>query len=173
VGRPRLVRDNVRRTSCISRWPHFAWAGLLVLLSACATPRNPTVTPQVVRVVAVSFRGLDLDVELRVDNPNTYALAVQEVTGLLFLGDGQRLGRSSSKPQHSIPPRGSSIVQSRLHVDWENLSALTPFMAAEAVPYTFRGNVALGNETFNITLPFTLEGQLTRAQLLQAGLRGL
>ena len=119
------------------------------------------------------MRGLDLDVELRVDNPNTYALAVQEVTGILFLGNGQRLGRSSSKPQLSIPARGSSTVQSRLHVAWENMSALTPFMAAEAVPYTFRGDVALGSEAFNLTVPFTLEGQLTRAQLLQAGLRGL
>ena len=169
MGRPRSGPDKARRLA----WRRLACAGLLAVLSACATPRSPTVTPQVVRVATVSLRGLDLDVELRVDNPNTYALAVEEVNGTLFLGNGQRLGRSSSKPQHSIPASGSSTLQSRLHVDWENMSALMPFMSAEAVPYQFRGDVALGNDSFHLTLPFTLDGQLTRAQLLQAGLRGL
>ncbi len=121
----------------------------------------------------MSFRGLDLDVEVNVDNPNAFPLFADSVSGTLFVAQGQRLGHGASSPTHSIPANGSSLVQTRLHVDWDALSALAPFMTAESVPYVFRGDVAIGSESFHVTLPFTLSGELTRSQLLQAGLRGL
>jgi hypothetical protein len=42
----------------------------------------------------------------------------------------------------------------------------------ERVPYEFRGDVTLGGQSLNVTLPFSIAGQLTRAELIQAGLRG-
>jgi len=41
------------------------------------------------------------------------------------------------------------------------------------VPYAFRGVAAIGGESLSIDVPFTIKGELTREQVLQAGLRGL
>ena len=146
---------------------------LVVSLGACSRPQPPTLTPQVARVVAVSPTGLDLDVEVKVDNPNSIPLTAEKVSGTLFVAEGQKLAYGSATPSHSIPARGSSVVQSRLHVAWDDLTSLAPFLARESLPYVFKGDVTMGSESFNITLPFTLSGHLTRTQLLQAGLRGL
>ena len=145
---------------------------LVIALGACSKPRPPTLTPQVARVVAVNAAGLDLDVQLKVDNPNSIPLTAQAVSGTLFVAENQKLAHGSSRPAHSIPARGSSLVQSRLHVAWEDVTSLAPFLAQESLPYVFKGDVTVGSESFNVTLPFTLSGHLTRTQLLQAGLRG-
>lgn len=139
----------------------------------CARPSSPTLTPKVARVAGVSAQGLDLDIELQVDNPNTFALHANEVTGTVYVGDGKRLARGSSRPGQSIPARGTAIVPSRVHVEWEDATAIAPLLLHERVPYQLRGDVALGSDNFNITLPFNLSGELSRAQLLEAGLRGL
>lgn len=149
------------------------WMILVVALGACSRPRPPTLTPQVTRVVAVSATGIDLEVEVRVDNPNSIPLMAEAVRGTLFVAEGQKLAHGSARPAHSIPARGSSVVQSRLHAAWEDLMSLTPFLAQESLPYVLKGDVTMGGESFNITLPFSISGHLTRTQLLQAGLRGL
>jgi LEA14-like dessication related protein len=153
------------------------WAALffsaVIAGAACSTPQPPTVTPHLARIAAVSLEGLDLDVEVQVYNPNTFPLAAEAVSGTLFIGGGQKLGHGSSRPSHDIPASGSSMVQSRVHVDWDDLSALAPFMTADTLPYDFRGDVTLGGKSIHVTVPFTLSGHLTRTQLLQAGLRGL
>lgn len=145
---------------------------LLIGQWSCAKPQAPTLTPEVARVAAVDMRGLDLDVQVRVHNPNSFPLAAHAVTGTVFVGSEQELGRGSATPNGSIPANGSSVVQTRVRVGWQNLTALTPFMAYESLPYTFRGEVALGNDTFNVSVPFTLQGTLSRAELLRAGMRG-
>ena len=64
-------------------------------------------------------------------------------------------------------------MASRLHVDWADVTALLPLLQQERTSYELRGEVTLGGESLNVTLPFSLKGELTRAELLQAGLRGL
>lgn len=146
---------------------------LVIALGACSRPQSPTLTPQVARVVAVSAAGLELDVQVKVDNPNSIPLTAEAVSGTLFLAEGRKLAHGSSRPERSIPARGSTLVQSRLHVAWEDVRSLAPFLAQESLPYVFKGDVTVGSDSFNVTLPFTLSGQLSRTQLLQAGLRGL
>lgn len=163
------------RRSIAERW-RGALLAIGIVLGAgelgCAKPQPPTLTPEVARVAAVDMRGLDLDVQVRVHNPNSFPLAAHAVSGTVFVGRDQELGRGSATPNGSIPANGSSVVQTRVRVGWQNLTALAPFMAYESLPYTFRGDVKLGNDTFNVSLPFTLQGTLSRAELLRAGMRG-
>lgn len=150
--------------------------GAVLLISsslACSRPKPPTLTPEVARVVAVTPRGLDLDVEVRVDNPNPFPLIAERVKGTVYVDGDHKLADGAATPGSSIPSRGSARVPSRVHLAWENLSGLGPLLLRETVPYTFRGEVTLGGEDLNITLPFSLAGQLSRSQLLAAGLRGL
>jgi LEA14-like dessication related protein len=146
---------------------------VLCALTACARPKPPTVTPTVARVVAVSNRGVDLEVTLAVHNPNGFALSARAVAGTLFLDGQTKLGTGQATPQESIPARGSAEVRSQVQVAWESLPSLQKFLGREQVPYDFKGSVTLGGEALDITLPFELKGTLTRDQLLQAGLRGL
>jgi LEA14-like dessication related protein len=146
---------------------------VLGALSSCNRPQSPSVTPYVVRVASVGGAGLDLDVQLQVLNPNSFPLYAETVEGTLYGALGQKLGVGRSAPSEPIPAEGTSLVASTIHVNWENLAVLAPLLTSERIPYEFRGDVALGGASFHVTLPFTLTGELSRTQLLQAGLRGL
>lgn len=154
-----------------------SWLLTLVLATAlasgCAKPQPPSVVPHVVRVSAVSAGGLDFDVQLQVHNPNSFPLSAQTVTGTLYGARQQRLGQGTSHPREAIPAGSTRLVASQLHIGWENVAVLAPLLASERIPYEFRGDVTLGGESLNVTLPFTLAGELTRAQLIEAGRRGL
>jgi LEA14-like dessication related protein len=149
-------------------------AGALALgVASCATPQPPTVTPQVARVVEVNQTGVELQVTLAVQNPNAFDLSAHEVNGTLFVEGGQKLGTGKSNPQQSIPAQGTANVESRVKIAWDDVPGLQKFLLRAEVPYQFKGNVTLGGETLQLTLPFEMKGTLTREQLLQAGLRGL
>ena len=154
-------------------WTLFA---ALALASACAKPKPPTITPKSAQVLTVGSTGLTLAVVFDVVNPNRFPLVVHAVDGRFSLGAGAgvELGKAHAEPASSIPAGGTSTVTSQIAIAWTNLGALTPFMLSPAaVPYRFDGDAALGGENLNLSLPFTLSGELTRAQLLNAGLSGL
>ena len=107
-------------------------------------------------------------------NPNSFPLLVRSATGTLEVGSGLQIGNGRATLTGSVPAKGSSIVATDLGVNWTNLPALAPLaLTAAAVPYAFRGSANVGGERLNADVPFTLTGELTRAQLVQAGLRGL
>lgn len=151
----------------------LATALLVCALLGCAKPQPPAVTPEVARVVRVTGQGVELQVTLRVKNPNAFALDAQEVDGTLFVEGGRKLGTGRAQPHHSIPAQGTAAVQSQVQVAWDDVASLQPFLSREHLPYTFKGHVTLGGDTLHVTLPFEMQGTLTREQLLQAGLRGL
>ena len=163
--------------------PHFRthswfWVVFIALTLAlgCAKPKPPTITPKSAQVLAVSATGVTLAVAFDVANPNRFPLIVHAVDGrfLLGAGAGVELGKAHAEPASSIPAEGSSTVTSEIAVGWTNLAALTPFMLSPAaVPYRFDGNATLGGDSLNLNLPFVLSGELTRAQLISAGLSGL
>lgn len=147
---------------------------------ACAKPKPPTITPRSVQLSSVGANGVRLSVTLDVTNPNRFPLIARSVDGRFFLGGGSagasgvEFGNAHAEPASSIPAQGVGSVTSDLAVSWNNLSALAPFLLSPSpVPYRFEGNATLGGESLNISLPFTLSGELTRAQLLSAGLSGL
>jgi LEA14-like dessication related protein len=166
------------RTRGLLPQPGVRWLAVAALViaawsSACAKPQPPSVVPHVVRVAGVTLGGLELDVELQVHNPNSFPLAAEAVRGTLYGAQNQKLGQGSSQSRATIPAGATSLVQSRVRIGWESLTAIAPLLAAERIPYVFRGDVTVGGKTLNLTLPFTLQGELTRAELLDAGWRGL
>jgi LEA14-like dessication related protein len=149
------------------------WLALVLFLLACATPEPPRVSPRVVQVAAVSPGGIDLDVQLGVHNPNSFSIAAKAVSGTLYVGRTQRLGHGEAQLEQPIGARSDAIVSTRVHIAWADVAALLPLLDDDRVPYDFRGDVTLGGESLNLTLPFSLGGELTRAELIQASLRGL
>jgi LEA14-like dessication related protein len=154
------------------QWARRASLLLVLCAVACNKPQPPTVMPHMVRVVGVNSGGLDLDVQLSVHNPNSFPLSAQAVEGTLFVSRHLELGHGSSRQINSIPAGATSVVASLLRVSWADFSSIVPLLTSERIPYEFNGDVTVGGETLNVKLPFTLTGELTRDELLQAGLRG-
>jgi Late embryogenesis abundant protein len=151
-------------------------AATLILSAACAKPKPPTIAAKSAQVLEVGPAGLKLAVAFDVTNPNGFPLLVHSVDGSFALGPGPgaELGRAHAEPASSIPAEGTSSVTSELSVGWTNLAVLAPFaLSPTPVPYQFRGTALLGGERLNVSVPFTLSGELTRAQLINAGLSGL
>jgi LEA14-like dessication related protein len=152
-----------------------AAAAAFVLMAACSKPAPPQLVPRTARVVAVSPVAVQLELTLDVTNPNSFPLVVHAVDGKLKLGStGAELGRAHSDLASSIPANATSSITSLVSVNWSNLGALTPLLLSPApVPYVLDGTAAIGGDKLSVNLPFTLSGELTRTQLISAGLNGL
>lgn len=149
-------------------------AATAVVLAGCSKPEPPTVTPRSIRAASLGPARITLAIELDVHNPNAFALSVQTVSGVLALEGGATLGTARAEPSTALPAEASTRVTLNLDVPWQNLPALAPFALSGAdVPYQFRGVASVGGERLNTDVPFVLQGTLTRAQLLELGLRGL
>lgn len=146
------------------------WVSLLAL--ACS-PKTPTLVPQVARVLWVGPGGLRLAIEVDVHNPNSFPIVANAIDGVVELGTGATLGRGLAYPQGTIPAEGASRVTAQVDIQWQNLGAFAPFMmSAGPVPYVFKGNAVIGGDDINVSIPFQVNGQLTRAEIIAAGIRG-
>ncbi|HET9932527.1 MAG TPA: LEA type 2 family protein [Polyangiaceae bacterium] len=146
----------------------------LALGVACSKPKPPTVRPLSARVVAVTPSEIRLAVDLEVTNPNGFPLVARSVDGTLSVGSGAELGRSHTDLASSIPAGATANVTSEVSVGFQNLGALAPFVLSPLpVPYELHGSATLGGEKLNVSVPFTLNGELTRAELVAIGLNHL
>lgn len=144
------------------------------LTALACTPKQPTVVPQIARVLWVGPTGLRLAVEVDVHNPNSFSLMVDAVEGVLELGNSSVLGQGLAYPRGQIPARGAARMTTQIDIQWLNMKALAPFLlGAGPVPYLFRGRARLGGDGLYLTVPFEVTGELTRAELMNAGWRGL
>lgn len=146
----------------------------LVLATACAKPEPPKITPVSMKVTSVTPLAIGMALELDVENRNSFPLMVRQVSGNMKIGAGVAVGSAQSEPNGTIPAKGTARVPAQLSVGWTNLAALMPLATSnKPVPYTFDGVAKVGSEKLNVDVPFTVKGELTQQQVLQAGLRGL
>lgn len=149
-------------------------AALAVAVAACSKPEPPRVTPRTAAVSAIGPAGFTVQLQLDVFNPNKFPLLARSVTGTLELGSGAVLGQGQAAPNGTIPANSTSIVPATISMPWNNLAVLAPYALSGApVPYRFRGTATIGGEKLNVDVPFELQGELTRAQVLEAGTRAL
>jgi LEA14-like dessication related protein len=142
---------------------------LALLFSACSNLGRPAVTPQPPSVTGISSSGLELGVELKVDNPNPFPLVANDIEGTLFLAGDKRVGTASAKLDEPIAAEGSGNVQSRLDIAWSSAGALREFIGKSKVPYTFKGELGVSGGPVRASVPFELRGELDREQLAAIG----
>lgn len=150
------------------------WVPVLFVVLACScAPKTPTLVPQVARVLWVGPGGLRLAIEVDVHNPNSFPLVANSIEGVVELGSGATLGQGLAYPRGTIPAEGVSRVTTQVDIQWQNLGAFAPFMmSAGPVPYVFKGRALIGGDDLNVAVPFQVNGQLTRAEIIAAGIRG-
>ncbi len=100
-----------------ARWLRPAFAAL-ILTTACAKPKPPTLSPKTAQVLSVGGTGVTLAVTFEVQNPNRFPLIVHAVDGRFSLGAGAgvELGQAHAEPASSIPAEGSSTVTSQVGI---------------------------------------------------------
>jgi LEA14-like dessication related protein len=156
----------------VNKRVNFVVALALVVL-ACSKPKPVEVTPRSVQVAAVLPQGLQLALTLDVRNPNGFAIRASDVKGTLSLQDGTVLGRGSASDTVTVLAEQTAAVPTNLNMSWTNLAALAPYaLSSQPLPYRIQGSARIGGEQLNVEVPFEVTGQLTREQLLQAGIRG-
>jgi hypothetical protein len=148
---------------------------LALLAAACVLrPDPPTITPQSVAVTSVTPQGLGVRIGALVHNPNRVALRVTGID-LRVLAADALVGVTALPQDLTLPARGDTPVAADVVVPWSNLPALGLVATLQPeVPYRVDGTAnitAVRGMTFRV--PFTLQGTIPQALLLNGALRAL
>jgi LEA14-like dessication related protein len=115
---------------------------------------------------------MDLVADIGVENSNAIDLQAQSVTATLTLDGRYPMGTVTVTSPLTLPAKKKVTLSVPMTVQWGDMVGLGALaLAGRDVPYTLQGDVALGTSSFNIKVPFTLRGTMTREQLTQATLR--
>ncbi len=139
----------------------------LALLTACTKPEPPVLKPEKVQVIAVTPKGLELEVTLDAHNKNSVALSARSVTAKVTLADKVDLGKVTVDTKVKLPANKHSELVVPMSLQWGNTLQLGLLAASkETIPFKVEGTAEVGFESISFSVPFTTEGTLTRQELL-------
>jgi LEA14-like dessication related protein len=153
-------------------WVRFVVASLAVgLFIGCARPEAPTLTPTKVTVTAISPSGLNVMLDLAIDNPNKIDLAARQVAGRVTLDGRYDLGSFAVSQPFRLPARQRSELAVPFALAWKDIAGIAAVALTAGgrnVPYDVDGKVTVGGESLNVDLPFHLRGEVTHEQFVRA-----
>ena len=146
-------------------------SGLLsaLLLAACAGPLTADVEPPEVSVagLALSRPGLfeqELRLDLRVRNPNDFAIGVERVRFALELND-RAFAQGRTSEAFDLPALGETVVPVTVGVPTNDLlDRLLAVGSERRIEYRLSGDAELDSLLFG-TVPFERDGSLTLPDL--------
>ena len=130
--------------------------------------RDPVVTLEDIRIRKISFSTLDLDVIIRLENPNLLGITLRELPFTVLCSSGwkdQQLA-SGNTGRVKIPGKGSTVL--RIPVTSQNvalISALATFVTTGGVKVTIRGTATIDAVLFGWSVPFEKTLPVTLAQV--------
>ena len=145
------------------------------LVVACSAvddvkPDAPKVTAEKASVTKVGPAGIELLVELGVDNPNAIALEAKSATAKVTLDGRYDMGTVEIPQEVDLPSKQQIRVDVPVAVDWKDVTVIAALIALKRnVPYDIDGTVRVGVELFKMTVPFHVSDVITEEQLRQAG----
>jgi LEA14-like dessication related protein len=140
----------------------------------CSRPKPVQLTLQSAQLSSISPSGVSVALTLDAHNPNSFPISASAVTASIQLENGSELGHGSSPASFQIPAEGDAALPAQLALQWTNLTLLAPYaLSGRPLPYRIVGTAKVGSERLNMELPFSISGQLTREQVLNAGLTGV
>jgi len=144
-------------------WHLTAWPVAVLLVAACTpTPTQPTFEPPVVsvervRILRIAEGKAAVSLDLRVANPNAYALPIAAVNVDATL-DGRPAATTHSLHIDPIPAGGEAHAELAGQVDVTAVAtALMTLGARVPIEYTVNGHATLDDGT---VLPFSRKGDI-------------
>jgi LEA14-like dessication related protein len=155
-------------------WLVFSGCALLTL-GSCARPSAPTIRPEKATVMAITERGIDLQVELQAVNPNRVDLSARSITAKVTLNGKYDIGTMTVPSGINLPAGKPTELVIPLSMKWNDIAALAGLASVteSAIPYSVEGIVTLGGDLIHADVPFRMEGSLPKDQLIAAALRSL
>jgi LEA14-like dessication related protein len=128
--------------------------------------KDPVVTLEDIRLRKVSLSSLDLDVAIRLQNPNPLGITLRELPFTVLCSSGPTDQQLASGNTGRVKIAGNSTTVLHIPVTSQNailISALATFVTKGGVQVTIRGTAILDaiifgwSVPFEKTLPVTLE----------------
>lgn len=133
------------------------------LLAACATGTDvipPTVQLSNLRVVSAGPMNQQLSIEIRIGNPNDFAIPLN---GLSFDLDvnGEPFAEGLSDESVTVPRLGYATVSAKATTNTLNLiRQLMALGSSDRIAYRLHGRAYIGGVTGNTRYPFDRRGEL-------------
>lgn len=161
----------------VKRWILLLLLGAVSLPCSSCRPLLKEVfqTPKV-RLVNIGIAGnpflargpLDAILHLSVNNPNSYAVTVANVTYTATVGT-RRLAEGERNEEVRIAPSGETVVKVPVRLQTDAFAAaLREVIEARALPYEFNGSVGVVAPVVGVVrVPFSRNGTIDPVDLLR------
>lgn len=132
---------------------------------------DPVVSLEYVRVRAFSLLSLDLEVMIRVENPNPIGITLRQLpfTVQYRQGDKQTDIASGDPGRTKIPAKGSTVLH--IPITSRNaalLGALASFLTRGSLQVTIQGTATIDALLFGWSIPFSKTLPVTMEQVADA-----
>jgi LEA14-like dessication related protein len=149
---------------------HGLLLGLLTTIGACSVIgdifKEPNVQLDRVVVRSVGVSGGNLDLIVKVDNPNSFTLHGTKLE-VGFDVEGQHLGSIAYDEDFSVTENGTTTVTLPLTFGWAGVgSAVRTVLGSGDLPYRMKGQLALKTPWGGKEVPFTREGRVPLTRLV-------
>ncbi len=125
-------------------------------------------------MTAVGPAGIEMNVELGVDNPNAVDLSARSVTAKVVLDGKYPMSPLTVPHAFTLKAHERSHLVVPMALKWEEVTKLLALAGSNRdIPYVVDGSVNVGGDTLNLDVPFQLRDVLTRDQLVQTTLNSL
>jgi LEA14-like dessication related protein len=132
---------------------------------------DPVVTLEDVRVRKISLSSLDLDVMIKVENPNLIGITLRQLPFAVQCSSGSQSEEiaTGDTGRVKIPAQGSTVL--RIPVKSQNaalIGALATFVTRGRVQVTIQGTATIDCLLFGWSIPFSKTLPVTMAQVADA-----
>jgi LEA14-like dessication related protein len=130
--------------------------------------RDPVVTLEEVRLTGVSLASLDLDVAIRVVNPNPLGITLRELPFTVMCSSGRTARQLASGTTGRVKIAGNGSTVLRIPVTSQNaalISALATFISRGGISVKIQGTAIIDVILFGWSIPFSKTLPLTIAQV--------
>jgi LEA14-like dessication related protein len=144
-------------------------AAVSVVACSATETLHPTTTPQRVSVTKISPAGIELLVEVAVDNPNPIDLEARSVSAKVVLDGKHDLDTVEIPHEIELPSDQRTHLAVPMQMNWKDATVVTVLVALNrSVPYDVDGSVSLGGDLIHVSVPFHMSDVITQEQLLKA-----
>jgi len=142
---------------------------LMVSIGACSAIgdlfKEPDVQLERAVVRGVSLTGGNLDLIVKVDNPNGFTLEGTRLE-VGFDVEGEHLGDIAYDDDFAVPENGTTTITLPLRFGWAGVgSAVRAALGSGDLPYKMKGQVELRTPWGRKEVPFTHEGRVPLTRL--------